>query len=145
MGRGAEVRLPGTTGNAPGAGRTPAELKSTPNHHYSSEFLEPWGQRSRRGYGIEVLRRFFEEVAYVEFGGPPADRTARLEQMRALMYNDLAADRNVVAAVQALEAMLRHHAEGRPGGVVTVNSPKAGLWLWLPEQADAECLYAEAV
>ena len=57
----------------------------------------------------------FEEVAFVEFGGPAAERSSRLEQMRALTYNDLAADRNVVAAVQAMEAILRHHAEGRPG------------------------------
>ena len=126
-------------------GRTPGELKNTPNHHYNGTFVEPWGERSQRGYGIEILRRFFEEVAFVEFGGPPADRPNRLEQMRALTYNDLAADRNVVAAVQALEAILRHHAAGRPGGVVTVNSPKAGLWLWLPGRAEAECLYSAAV
>jgi predicted dehydrogenase len=126
-------------------GRTPSDLKYTPNHHYNGTFIEPWGERSQRGYGIEILRQFFEEVAYVEFAGPPTDRHARLERMRALTYNDLAADRNVVAAVQALEAILRHHAEGQPGGVVTVNSPKAGLWLWLPGRAEAECLYREAV
>ena len=44
-------------------GRTPHDLKETPNHHYNGTFLEPWGERSQRGYGIEVLRRFFEEVA----------------------------------------------------------------------------------
>ena len=31
--------------------------------------MEPWGDRSQRGYGIEIIRRFFEEVAFVEFGG----------------------------------------------------------------------------
>src|SRR5262249_18318018 len=56
------------------AGRTPGELKITPNHHYNGTFVEPWGERSQRGYGIETLRRFFEEVAYVEFGGPPDSR-----------------------------------------------------------------------
>jgi predicted dehydrogenase len=124
-------------------GRTPGELKYTPNHHYNGTFIEPWGERSQRGYGIEILRRFFEEVAYVEFAGPPAERPERLEEMRQLEYNDLAADRNVVAAVQALEAILRHHADGRPGGVVTVNSPKPGLWL--PGRAEAECLYPKPV
>jgi predicted dehydrogenase len=122
-------------------GRTPGDLKNTPNHHYNGTFVEPWGERSQRGYGIEILRRFFEEVGYVEFGGTPADRPRRLEQMRALTYNDLAADRNVVAAVHGLEAILRHHADGRPGGEVTVNSPKPGLWLWLPGRVEAECVY----
>src|SRR5713101_6835054 len=78
-------------------GRTPNELKNTPNHHYNATFLEPWNECSQRGYGIEVLRRFFEEVAFVEFGGPPALRTERLNAMRALAYNDLSADRNTVA------------------------------------------------
>src|SRR5947207_3292242 len=82
-------------------GRTPGDLKITPNHHYNGTFVEPWGERSQRGYGIEILRRFFEEVAFVEHGGPPAERPHRLERMRALTYNDLTADRNVVAAVQA--------------------------------------------
>jgi D-galacturonate reductase len=126
-------------------GRTPGELKNTPNHHYNSTFVEPWGERSQRGYGIEILRRFLEEVAYVEFGGPPAGRLSRLEQMRALTYNDLVADRHVVAVVQAVEAILRHHADGRPGGVVTVNEPRPGLWLWLPGRAEAKCMYPQAV
>jgi predicted dehydrogenase len=125
--------------------RTPGELKYTPNHHYNGTFVEPWGERSQRGYGIEILRRFFEEVAFVEFGAPPGERAERLERMRALAYNDLAADRSVVAAVQALEAILRQHAQGRPGCHVTVNSPKPGLWLWLPGRAEPECLYSEAV
>ena len=59
-------------------GRTPGELKNTPNNHYNGTFLEPWGERSQRGYGIEVLERFFEEVAFVEFGGPPDERAERL-------------------------------------------------------------------
>ena len=67
---------------------------------------------------LEVIRRFFEEVAYVEFGGPPDGRGERLRQMSALAYNDLSADRQRVAAVQAMEAILRRHADGRPGCVV---------------------------
>src|SRR5947209_16413751 len=48
---------------------SPGEIKYTPNHHYNGTFVEPWGERSQRGYGVEILRRFFEEVAFVEFGG----------------------------------------------------------------------------
>src|SRR5437588_1771870 len=58
-------------------GRTPRNFKITPNHHYSAAFVEPWGDRVERGYGIEVLRRFFEEVAFVEFGGPQDQRGQR--------------------------------------------------------------------
>src|SRR5207245_4242252 len=47
----------------------PHELKITPNHHYNGTFLEPWNERSQRGYGIEAIRRFFEEVAFVEYDG----------------------------------------------------------------------------
>ncbi len=71
------------------AGKTPLLMKNTPNHHYNGTFVEPWGERAQRGYGIEIIQRFFEETAYVEFGGPPAQRTTRLQQMRALSYNDL--------------------------------------------------------
>jgi D-galacturonate reductase len=126
-------------------GRTPAELKSTPNHHYSSEFLEPWGQRSRRGYGIEVLRRFFEEVAFVEFGGPRDDRARRLEQIRGLAYNDLSADRNTVAVIQALEAILEQHAQGQPGSIVEVNQSGGGLTLSVPQRSESVVLYAHRV
>src|SRR5260370_27784465 len=95
--------------------RTPGDLKITPNHHYNASFLEPWGERSQRGYGIEVIQKFFEEVAYVEHGGPPGQRAERLERMRGLDYNDVAADRNTVAIVQAMEALLQHQANGNPG------------------------------
>jgi predicted dehydrogenase len=125
--------------------RTPSELKATPNHHYSTEFLEPWGERSQRGYGIEVLQRFFEEVAYVEFGGGPAGRHERLEQMRALAYNDLSADRNTVAVVQALEAILERHASGQPGSMVEVNGTLGGLVLWSPGQQQPVVLYAPSI
>ena len=122
-------------------GLTPGELRITPNHHYNGTFLEPWGERSQRGYGLEVLRRFFEEVAYVEFAGPPALRPERLERMRALTYNDLSADRNTVAVVQALEAILQRHAQGQPGSVVMVNGPQGGLVLQNPGVAESEVLY----
>ena len=122
-------------------GRTPNDLKITPNHHYNGTFIEPWGARSQRGYGVEILRRFFEEVAYVEFAGPPALRAERLERMRCLAYNDVSADRNTVAVVQALEAILQAHAAGRPGSMVEVNGPAGGLVLHAPGRAEPVVLY----
>jgi hypothetical protein len=108
-------------------GCTPGDLKITPNHHYNGAFLEPWGERSQRGYGIEAIRRFFEEVAFVEYGGSSSARPERLQRMRALAYNDLSADRNTVAIVQALEAILARHAAGDAGNMVEVNSDSGGL------------------
>jgi D-galacturonate reductase len=125
--------------------RTPIDLKITPNHHYNATFLEPWGERSQRGYGIEILRRFFEEVAFVEFGGPSGNRPGRLRQMQDLAYNDLFADRNTVAVVQAMEALLERHARGQPGGVVFVNDPLGGLVLRLPGNAEPVILYPDRV
>jgi D-galacturonate reductase len=121
--------------------RTPGELKVTPNHHYNGSFLEPWQERSQRGYGIEIIRKFFEEVALVEFGGPPALRPQRLAQMRALHYNDVSADRNVVAIVQSMEALLERQAQGHPGCIVQVNGPHGGLALLTPGKAEVEVLY----
>jgi predicted dehydrogenase len=125
--------------------RTPIKMRTTPNHHYSEFFVEPWGERSHRGYGIEILRRFFEEVAFVEFGGPDRERSDRLALMAALAYNDLSADRNTVAVVQALEAILARHAAGQPGAVVEVNAAEGGLVLRLVGQAQADVLYPESV
>jgi predicted dehydrogenase len=122
-------------------GKSPFEIKYTPNHHYSATFVEPWGERSQRGYGVEVLRRFFEEVAHVEFGGPAEGRPDRLKAMRALAYNDLSADRPTVATVQALEAILARHARGQPGCVALVNHERGGLVLAAPGSAEMEVLY----
>src|SRR5678809_1090351 len=99
------------------------------NNHYNGTFLEPWGEWSQRGYGVEVLERFVREVATVEFGGPAEDRTLRLQQARELSYNDLSADRQTVAAVQAMEAILARHAAGTPNCVVEVDHAKGGLVL----------------
>jgi D-galacturonate reductase len=126
-------------------GQTPLMLKNTPNHHYNATFLEPWGERSQRGYGIEVLHRFFEEVAYVEFGGPASERDERIRQMRALAYNDLSADRPTVATVQAMEAILQRHAAGQPGCLATINEPMGGLVLRIPGQSEAIVLYPDRV
>jgi predicted dehydrogenase len=126
-------------------GRSPGEFKYTPNHHYNAACVEPWGQRTQRGYGVEILRRFFEEVAYVEFGGSAEDRTGRLDAMRELAYNDVSADRATVAAVQAMEAILARHAAGHSGAVVAVNDPKGGLVLRLPGRTEPDVLYAPPV
>ncbi len=125
--------------------RSPGEFKYTPNYHYNGTFVEPWGERSQRGYGVEVIRRFFEEVAFVEFDGAGDQREARLEAMRSLRYNDLSADRNCVAIIQALEAILQEHAAGRPGCIVTVNSADGGLVLSRPGEREPRVLYAPAV
>jgi predicted dehydrogenase len=126
-------------------GITPLAAKITLNNHYNGRFLEPDGRRTQRGYGIEALERFFREVAYVEFGGPAAARTARHDEVRRLAYNDLSADRQVVAAVQALEAILQHHAAGEPDCVVRVNDPHGGLVLYRPGRPDPVVLYEPRV
>jgi predicted dehydrogenase len=100
--------------------KTPHELKNTPNYHYNASFLEPWNERSQRGYGLEVIEQFLREVAYVEYG-TEGGRTDRLQQMRSLRYNDLSADRNCVAIVQAMEAILSRQAMGDPGCLVEVS------------------------
>ena len=89
-------------------GKTPIEMKITMNNHYNGSFYEPHGERAQRGYGIEVIERFVREIGFVEWGGPSAERSQRLQRMRELTYNDLSADRQVVAAVQAMEAILEN-------------------------------------
>ena len=126
-------------------GRTPLERKITMNNHYNGTFLEPWGARSQRGYGIEVLERFAREVADVEFGGPTGEREKRLERVRSLSYNDLSADRQTVAAVQAMEAILAQHAAGTPDCVVKVNDTAGGLALYAPGASKPEILYSGKV
>lgn len=126
-------------------GLTPIKMKTTMNTHYNGTFVEPWGERSQRGYGIEVLERFVREVAYVEYAGEKAHRSDRLNEMRNLSYNDLAADRQCVAAVQALEAVLEKAAAGQPDCVVRVNDPRGGLVLYVPGSNDPEVLYGPAV
>jgi D-galacturonate reductase len=126
-------------------GKTPLSLKTTMNNHYNGSFLEPWGQRSQRGYGIEVIERFVRELAYVEFGGNAADRPTRLEEIGRLNYNDLSADRQPVAAVQALEAILERQAAGEPDCVVRVNDSRGGLVLYRPGSAEPTVLYRDKV
>lgn len=126
-------------------GKTPTEIKTTMNNHYNGTFLEPWGERSQRGYGIETLERFVREVAFVEHGGPPAERLSRLQTTCNLAYNDLAADRQTVAAVQALEAILDRQFRGRPDCVVRVNDERGGLVLYDPAGGEPQVLYGPRV
>ena len=122
-------------------GKTPITMKTTINTHYNGAGLEPWGERTQRGYGVEVIERFFREVAMVEFGGPASERAARFEQARTLLYNDLAADRQTVAAVQALEAILADAAVGRADSVVHVNAAEGGLVLYRVGEGKPVVLY----
>jgi D-galacturonate reductase len=126
-------------------GQTPLVRKITMNNHYNGTFLEPWGERSQRGYGIEVLERFVRELATVKFGGPESQRPARLAQARGLSYNDLAADRQTVAAVQAMEAILARHVAGQPNCVVEVDHPEGGLVLLEPGSVKRQVLYSGRV
>ncbi len=126
-------------------GKTPNELKTTINTHYNGKCLEPWGERTQRGYGIEVIERFVRELAYVEHGGDPAGRAARLSEIQKMSYNDLASDRQTVAAVQALEAILDHAANGEPDCLVRVNDKLGGLVLYRPGHTEPKVLYSPAV
>jgi predicted dehydrogenase len=126
-------------------GETPIERKISMNNHYNGTFVEPWNERSQRGYGIEVLERFAREVAYLEFGGSKVDRKSRYEQLVALDYNDVAADRQVVATVQAMEAILAAHTAGEPNATAQINHDAGGLVLWKPGQCEPEVLYEPPV
>jgi predicted dehydrogenase len=126
-------------------GKTPFQIKNSINNHYNGTFVEPYGDRSQRGYGIEVLERFVREVGFVELGGPPASRADRVEQMRTYHYNDVSADRQVVAAVQAMEAILAEHGAGNPDCVVKVNGEAGGLALYKPGISEPQVLYSSEV
>lgn len=126
-------------------GKTPVEVKISMNNHYNGAFLEPWGERGQRGYGIEAIERFVREVATVEFGGPKSGRAERLTEMRGLSYDDISADRQTVAAVQAMEAILARHAAGEPDCVARVNHGGNGLVLLRPAGGEPEVLYDGSV
>lgn len=126
-------------------GKTPLSMKISINNHYNGSFLEPFGERSQRGYGIEVIERFVREVAHVEVGGDRSGRSARLDEMRQLAYNDISADRQVVAAVQAMEAILKRHAGGTPDCIVRVNDSQGGLTLYEPGRQEPLILYQGTV
>ena len=81
----------------------------------------------------------------MEFGGEAAGHAARFAEIQKLAYNELAADRQTVAAVQALEAILAHAANGEPDCVVRVNGADGGLVLYRPGSNKAEVLYTPKV
>ena len=116
-------------------GETPITRKITMNNPYNGTFLEPWGERSQRGYGVEVLERFARELAYVKFGGPDSELRKRYELIQSLAYNDLSADWQTVAAVQALEAILERQAAGEPDCVARIRDPHGKLVLYRPGQS----------
>ena len=123
----------------------PLDLKISINNHYNAPVVEPWGERSQRGYGVEVIERFVRELAFVEHAGPGDQRDSRLQQVQNLSYNDLSADRQVVAAVAALEAILERQVAGQPDCVARINDPQGGLVLYHPGSAEPEVLYEPAV
>jgi D-galacturonate reductase len=122
-------------------GRTPLEMKISINNHYNGTFFEPHGQYAQRGYGVEVIERFVREVANVEFGGPADGREQRLAETRNRTYNDVSADRQVVATVQTMEAILQEHAASRPNSIVNINDPHGGLVLYAPGSSEPRVLY----
>ncbi|MFP6769484.1 MAG: gfo/Idh/MocA family oxidoreductase, partial [Planctomycetaceae bacterium] len=124
--------------------QTPISIKNSMNNHYNGTFLEPWGERSQRGYGIEAIERFVRELAWLEHS-EEGTRGERLATLASLAYNDLAADRQTVATVQALEAILERQAAGEPDCVVRVNDPAGGLVLYRPGSETPEVLYAGTV
>jgi predicted dehydrogenase len=126
-------------------GATPLTIKTTLNNHYNARLLEPWGERAQLGYGVEVIERFVREVATVEFGGSRDRRSERLAAARRLAYNDLSADRQTVAAVQALEAILDQQYQGHPDCVVRVNDRAGGLVLYRPGAIEPVILYEPTV
>ena len=84
-------------------------------------------------------------MAFVEFAGPALIRDERLQSMKDLSYNDLSADRNTVAIVQAMEAILSEHVLGNPGAQVLVNGPDGGLVLYRPGKSEHLILHASKV
>ena len=120
-------------------GHTPFDMKISMNNHYNGSFLEPWGERSQRGYGVEVIERFVREVAFLEYGGEDENRGDRLEALRLLKYNDLSADRQVVAAVQALEAILERASDGEPDCIARSTTNRAGWCSIAPESPRRRC------
>ena len=125
--------------------KTPLARKININNHYNGTFLEPWGERSQRGYGVEVLERFVREVATRGVWRAGGRAEARLAAARKLAYNDVSADRQVVAAVQAMEAILAKHVAGTPNCVVEVDHKLGGLVLLAPGRAEPEVIYGGRV
>ena len=125
-------------------GRTPLERKITMNNHYNGTFLEPWGERSQRGYGIEVLERFVREVAYGRIRrASDRARSARLASRAAVGLQrpvGRSADRGRRAGDGSDPGpACRRRAELRRR---SRSSRRAGWCCCEPAQAEHEVLYA---
>ena len=81
----------------------------------------------------------------MKFGGEAASQSMRVAEVQALSYNDLASDRQTVASIQALEAILARHATGEPDCVVRVNDTLGGLVLYRPGHESPDVLYSKRV
>ncbi len=115
------------------------------NNHYNGTFLEPWGERARAATASRCSSGSCAKWPSSNSAARPQRRPARLEAARRLAYNDLSADRQTVAAVQAMEAILARHAAGMPDAVAYVNHQAGGLVLFSPGNNAAEVLYADRV
>ena len=63
----------------------------------------------------------------MEHGGSNSERSQRLSEIRKLDYADLSADRQVVAAVEAMELILAEQAKGNPDRVARYDGKKITL------------------
>jgi hypothetical protein len=75
----------------------------------------------------------------------PESKLMRLTDVRAMGHAALESDRNVVAIVQSMEALLVAHAGGKPGGIVVVNGDAGGLVMHLPGSDEPVILYQPPV
>ncbi len=122
-------------------GSTPFKRKTTMNNHYNGTFAEPWGERSQRGYGIESSSGLSARRRTSNTAGPPVSATNDSARCSGLATTTWRPDRQTVAAVQAMEAILAKHAEGTPNCVVEVDSLSGGLVLLVPGKNERHVLY----
>ena len=120
--------------NAPSKGAHRSR-QITMNNHYNGTFLEPWERTLAARLRHRGAGAFRARGGLVEFAGPVAERGATAAIGRQLAYNDISADRQTVAAVQAMEAILARHAAGEPNCVVEVDHAAGGLVLLRPGKA----------
>ncbi|MBM3970764.1 MAG: hypothetical protein FJ302_13035 [Planctomycetes bacterium] len=65
-----------------------------------------------------------------------------MAEIQTLSYKDLASDRQTVAAVQTLKAILAHASKGEPDCIMRVNDSKGGLGLYRVSKPKLDVLYA---
>ena len=112
--------------------RTPGELKIHAEPSLQRHVPRAVGRAQPARLRHRDLRRFFEEVAFVEFGGPPDERGERCEQMRALAYNDLSRrPEHRGRRCRRWRRSCGEHAAGQPGCSSKVNGAGAAAWCLL--------------